>query len=79
MALLAVKYYEMVGRPLDSDNMAWVTLKNSEAEYPALAERKTDTEAHVTKLDKGMTVAKWLESFKIHLMSVIGKQGIPLY
>ena len=28
VALLTVKYYETVGRPLDSDNMAWATLKN---------------------------------------------------
>ena len=79
VTLLAVKYYKTVGRLLDSDNMAWATLNNFEVEYSALVEIKTDTKAPVPKLDKGMTVVKWLESFKIHLMSIIGKRGIPLY
>ena len=52
VALLAVKYYETVGRTLGSDNMSWATLKNFEVEYSALVERKTDTEAPVPKLDK---------------------------
>ena len=59
--------------------MTWTTRKRFEVEYSALVERKNDTEAPVPKLTKGMTVAKWLEYIKIHLILVIGKGGIPLY
>ena len=72
VALMAIKYYKIDGRPLGSDNMAYATLKNSEVEYSALVERETDTEAHIPKLDKGMTDTKWLEYFKVRPMSIIG-------
>ena len=78
-ALLAVKYYAETSRPLDSVSMTWATLRNFEIEHSALLERKDDTEGPVPKLDKNLAVPKWLESMKIHLMSVIGKRGIPLY
>jgi hypothetical protein len=78
VALTAVKYYETINRPLDTDNMSWATLKNFEIEHTALLERKDDTEAPVPKLDKNLTVPKWLESVKIHLSTVLGKRGIPL-
>ena len=78
VALTAVKYYETINRPLDADDMSWATLKNFEIEHTALLERKDDTEAPVPKLDKNLTVPKWLESVKIHLSTVLGKRGIPL-
>ena len=78
-ALKAVKYYAETSRPLDSVSMTWATLRNFEIENSALLERKDDTEGPVPKLDKNLAVTKWLESLKIHLMSVIGKRGIPLY
>ena len=70
---------QKISRPLEPENMAWTTLKNFVVKHYALMERKDETESPVPTLDKGLAVPKWLESLKIHLMSIIGKNGIPLY
>ena len=77
-ALDAVKYYALIGRPLDTDMMHWDTLTNFEVQWKALKERKDADSKDTPKLVKGMSPHKYIESVNNYLRSEFGVREVPL-
>ena len=78
VALEVARYYETVGRPMDVDNMTWTRMKSFDVQWKALKDRKDSTKPDIPKLTKGLSVPKWIESFKLYCRAVIGARGIPI-
>ena len=76
IAVFAAKYYDLVGRQIDANSMAWDRirhfndLKSIESEYSA-----PDQIATITKK---LPIMKWVELFEEHVRKVRGVRKIPL-
>ena len=66
-AMLIVKFYDDVGRPLDPDNMAWPVIKRFLEQWKALMERKKAEIGTPPKITKNQVVHKWIDSFTLPL------------
>ena len=79
IAAKAVRYYQAVGRDLTAANMRWNnTLKCFAEHIKALEKKAKDDTPAVPKITKAMPIAKWSESFAIHLTVVLGCRQVPL-
>ena len=61
-AILIVKFYDDVGRPLDPDNMAWPVIKHFLEQWKALMERKKAEIGTPPKITKNQAVHKWIDA-----------------
>ncbi len=68
----AARYHTYAGCSLTAENhMHWTTLKNFEVQWTALKEKKKQDDPDVPKLSKKGNIIKFLESFKLHLYSIV--------
>ncbi len=74
----ATRYYDQIGQELTTSIMMWQTLKNFDFQWMAIKEKKKQDDTKVPKLMKHGSIIKWIESFKLHLFSVIGVQNCLL-
>jgi hypothetical protein len=75
-ATYAAKYYHMIGRPINSQTMAWNYIQyfNSLKE-----ERENHTPPDsMQKLSPKISIMKWINLFEEHLSSVLGVRKVPL-
>ena len=77
-AMLIVKFYDDVGRPLDPDNMAWPVIKRFLEQWKALMERKKAEIGTPPKITKNQAVHKWIDSFTLHLTQKVGVRNAPV-
>jgi hypothetical protein len=73
-----VRYYNSVGRALETDNLFWNVVKNFTEQWKALVEKKSADVGTPSKLTKDKQVYKWLESIQQHLLEKIGVRMAPL-
>jgi hypothetical protein len=66
-AMITVKFYDDVGRPLDPDNMAWPVIKGFLEQWEALVERKKVEIGTPPKITKNQAVHKWIDAFTLHI------------
>ena len=78
VASQAVRYYECVGRPLETQNMVWDVLRHFKDEQTSIKSQKDANPTDVPKVSKSVPVLRWLESFETFLGNVIGTRNIPL-
>ena len=79
VAARAVRYYLMVGRPINASAMQWnPRLKNFELAWHSLLERKAETPPAVPGISKILRILPWTETFQDYLCQIIGKRNIPL-
>lgn len=74
----AVEYYTRIGRVPTPSNMSMATLANFQRAFKALQTLIDGDVPDVPKLPKGMSIMKWIDSFKLHLRSCYGVDGVPL-
>jgi hypothetical protein len=77
-AMLIVKFYDDVGRPLDPDNMAWPVIKHFLEQWKALMERKKAENGTPPKISKNQAVHKWIDAFTLHLSQKVGVRNAPV-
>jgi hypothetical protein len=77
-AMLIVKFYGDVGRPLDPDNMAWPVMKHFLEQWKALMERKKAENGTPPKISKNRAVHKWIDAFTLHLSQKVGVRNAPV-
>ena len=77
-AMLIVKFYDDVGRPLDPDNMAWPVIKCFLEQWKALMERKKAENGTPPKISKNQAVHKWIDAFALHLSQKVGVRNDPV-
>jgi hypothetical protein len=77
-AMLIVKFYDNVGRPLDPDIMLWIVIKHFHEQWKALMERKKADHGAPPKLTKNQAVHKWVDSFILYLSQTVGVHNAPL-
>jgi hypothetical protein len=78
-AMLIVKFYNDVGRPLDPDNMAWpTTIKRFLEQWKALMEREKVVNGTPPKISKNQVVHKWIDAFILHLSQKVGVPNAPV-
>jgi len=77
-AMLIVKFYDDVGRPLDPDNMAWPVIKRFLEQWKALMEQKKAEIGTPPKITKNQAVHKWIDSFTLHLTQKVGVCNAPV-
>ena len=77
-AMLIVKFYDDVGRPLDPDNMAWPVIKHFLEQWKALMERKKAENGTPLKISKNQVVHKWIDAFTLHLSQKVGVRNAPV-
>ena len=74
-----VCYYDTVGRPLTTGNIAWNTVvKNFEIQWKAPKDKKDGDEPETPKIAKRLNIMKWSESFRNILHLCIGVRMISL-
>ena len=73
-----VRYYESIGVVLTAANTGWDTIKNFELQRTAMDEDSKKRAPDVPKLNKNTTVAKWDDSFKVHVRKVYGAREATL-
>jgi hypothetical protein len=78
VASQAVRYYDCVGRPLETQNMIWDVLRHFKDEQAAIKSQKDANPTDVPKVTKSVPILRWLESFETFLGNVIGTRDIPL-
>ena len=77
-AMLIVKFYNDVGRPLDSANMAWPVIKRFLEQWKALMERMKTANGTPPKISKNQAVHKWINAFTLHLSQKVGVRNAPV-
>jgi hypothetical protein len=77
-AMLIVKFYDDVGRPLDPNNMAWPVIKCFLEQWKALMERKKAEIGTPPKIMKNQAVHKWIDSFTLYLSQKVGVRNAPV-
>ena len=77
-AMLIVKFYDDVGRPLDPDNMAWPVIKCFLEQWRALMERKKAENGTPPKISENQEVHKWIDVFTLHLSPKVGVCNAPV-
>ena len=77
-AMIIVKFYDDVGRPLDPDNMAWPVIKRFLEQWKALMERKKAENGTPPKISKNQAVHKWIDAFALHLSQKVGVRNAPV-
>lgn len=77
-AMLIVKFYDDVGRPLDPNNMAWPVIKRFLEQWKALMERKKAEIGTPPKITKNQAVHKWIDSFTLYLTQKVGVRNAPV-
>jgi len=75
---LIVKFYDDVGHPLDSDNMAWPVIKRFLEQWKALMEHKNVENGTPPKITKNQAVHKWIDAFTLHLSQKVGLHNAPV-
>ena len=73
-----VRYYESIGVVLTPANISWDTIKNFELQRTAMDEDSKKRAPNVPKLNKNTTVAKWDDSFKVHVRKSYGAREAAL-
>lgn len=73
-----VRYYNSIGVTLTPGNISWDTIKNFELQRDAMDEDSKKRAPEVPKLNKNTTVAKWDDSFKVHVRKVYGAREATL-
>lgn len=63
VASQAVRYYDCVGRPLETQNMIWDVLRHFKDEQAAIKSQKDANPTDVPKVTKSVPILRWLESF----------------
>ncbi len=58
--------------------MMWTMLKFFDVQRKAIMEKKKQYNPEVHKLGKNGSIVKWIDSFRLHLVSVIGVQDVLL-
>ena len=74
----AVKYYAVIDRPITPMMMNWNTLKSFQVQIKALCMQKKDEDPSVPIMKQTMSIIKWVASFKLHLMGIIGARNCPI-
>jgi hypothetical protein len=77
-AMLIVKFYDDVGRPLDPNIMAWPVIKRFLEQWKALMERKKAEIGTPPKITKNQAVHKWIDSFTLYLSQKVGVRNAPV-
>ena len=77
-AMIIVKFYNDVGRPLDPDNMAWPVIKRFLEQWKALMERKKAEIGTPPKITKNQAVHTWIDAFTLHLSQKVGVRNAPV-
>jgi hypothetical protein len=77
-ARLIAKFYNSIGRPLDSDKMLWPMIKHFLEQWKALIDRKKADHGQPPKLTKSQAVHKWVNLFILHLSQKVGVCNVPL-
>jgi len=77
-AMLIVKFYDDVGRPLDPDNMAWPVIKHFLEQWKALMERKKAENGIPPKISKNQVVHKRIDAFTFHVSQKVGVCNAPV-
>lgn len=74
-----VKYYETVGRDINSLNMKWdPVMKTFIEHWQALVDRKEESTPDIPMITKNLAITKWSEAFMDFLHRVVGSRTIPL-
>ena len=74
-----VQYCETNGRSITTANILWNTvIKNFEAQWKMLKERKKGDNPDVPNITKALPVIKWTQAFGRYLDGIIGHHTIPL-
>lgn len=68
----AVRVFRAIGRPITPDIMTWDVLSSFELQWTAIQERKDKAEEDVPKLQKNMSIVKWIDSFRLHCRATYG-------
>jgi hypothetical protein len=76
--LKCARYYAQVDVTPTEDNLSWSVVSQFKDELEALNDAKSKDEGTVPKFSKHQSVAKWLESFGLHLSSTYSVRGMNL-
>ena len=58
--------------------MEWSTLANFGVQWQAPKDLKNQDNPNVPKLTKSASITKWIESFKLHMNTIVGVMNCPL-
>jgi hypothetical protein len=74
-----LRFYLTVGRPLNVANIQWNTvIMNFDIQWKAIKVRIDGDEPETPKIEKGLNIMRWSESFKDVLRQCFGVRRIPL-
>ena len=73
-----VRYYESIGVVLTPANISWNTIKKIELQRTAMDEESKTRAPDIPKLNKNTIVAKWDDSFKVHVKKIYGARKATL-
>ena len=76
VAVYAAKYYDLIGRSIDAQNMSWYRIRHF-LDLNAIKEEYSSPE-QIATVTKKLNIMKWEELLEEHVRKVRGVQKIPL-
>lgn len=74
-----IRYYDMVGRPIDVGAMRWNGIGQHYQQYMlARCKDNDDDDPALPKISKNLGITLWVDSFEMHLHRMKGCRDVPL-